>query len=115
LYYGLLGASAVAYAGATEFVPELNSWLQLVPMSMMFKIRLSLAMILDFGLCWAMEKGCKALFADLAPAEIVTRGEDRRIKRRAEEAAQLAKDASERAVSGVAEKLPELEAVRKQQ
>lgn len=34
LYYGLLGASAVAYAGATEFMPELNSWLQLVPMGM---------------------------------------------------------------------------------
>jgi cation-transporting ATPase 13A1 len=33
LYYGLLGASAVAYAGATEFFPELNEWLQLYKMT----------------------------------------------------------------------------------
>jgi cation-transporting ATPase 13A1 len=33
LYYGLLGASLVAYSGASEFIPELNSWLQLVKMS----------------------------------------------------------------------------------
>ena len=33
LYWGLVSVSAVAYSGATNFVPELNSWLQLVPMS----------------------------------------------------------------------------------
>jgi manganese-transporting P-type ATPase len=33
LYYGLLGASAVAYAGATEFFPDLNEWLQLYKMT----------------------------------------------------------------------------------
>lgn len=33
LYYGLLGVSAVAYCGATDFVPELNRWLQLVEMT----------------------------------------------------------------------------------
>lgn len=33
LYYGLLGASAVAFSGATNFVPELSKWLQLVEMS----------------------------------------------------------------------------------
>lgn len=77
-------------------------------------------MILDFGLCWAMEKGCKALFADLAPAEIVTRGEDRRIKRRVEEAARIAKEAAQGVIEGVQEKagqiLPELkEVVKKRQ
>jgi manganese-transporting P-type ATPase len=30
LYYGLAGASAVAVCGATDFVPELNRWLQVV-------------------------------------------------------------------------------------
>ena len=32
LYYGLLGVAAVAFSGATDFVPEFNRWLQLVEM-----------------------------------------------------------------------------------
>ena len=32
LYYGLLGASAVAFGGAVDFMPELNRWLQIVEM-----------------------------------------------------------------------------------
>ena len=83
LYYGLLGASLVAYSGASEFIPELNSWLQLVKMTPAFKVKLSVSMILDFGLCFVVEKGCKFLFADLEPAELVTRGRERREKRRA--------------------------------
>ncbi|KAK4701531.1 manganese-transporting P-type ATPase, partial [Phenoliferia sp. Uapishka_3] len=31
-YYGLLGVAAVAFSGATDFVPEFNKWLQLVDM-----------------------------------------------------------------------------------
>lgn len=73
-------------------------------------------MILDFFLCWAMERGCKALFADLAPAEIVTRGEGRRLKRRAEEAVKAVKEAAEKGVEGIKEKLPELkEVIKKKQ
>lgn len=48
-----------------------------------FKMKLVLSMIADFGLCFIMEKGCKFLFADLEPAELVTRGRERREKRRA--------------------------------
>lgn len=33
LYWGLVGASAVAFCGATDFVPELNRWLQIVEMA----------------------------------------------------------------------------------
>lgn len=33
LYYGLLGVVAVAYNGSVDFFPEVNKWLQLVPMS----------------------------------------------------------------------------------
>jgi cation-transporting ATPase 13A1 len=43
-----------------------------------FKVKLSVSMILDFGLCFIVEKGCKFLFA-----ELVTRGRERREKRRA--------------------------------
>ncbi|KAG1804204.1 hypothetical protein EV424DRAFT_1580805 [Suillus variegatus] len=32
LYWGLVGASAVAFSGATDFMPELNRWLQIVEM-----------------------------------------------------------------------------------
>ena len=32
LYWGLVGASAVAFSGSTDFVPELNRWLQIVEM-----------------------------------------------------------------------------------
>ena len=33
LYWGLLGVSAVAYCGATDFMPEFSRWLQLVEMT----------------------------------------------------------------------------------
>lgn len=32
LYWGLVGAAAVAFSGSTDFVPELNRWLQIVEM-----------------------------------------------------------------------------------
>ena len=32
LYWGLMGASAVAFSGATDFLPEVNRWLQIVIM-----------------------------------------------------------------------------------
>ena len=32
LYWGLVGASCVAFSGATDFIPELNRWLQVVEM-----------------------------------------------------------------------------------
>ena len=33
LFWGLVGASAVAFSGSTDFMPELNRWLQVVEMS----------------------------------------------------------------------------------
>ena len=42
-------------------------------------------MIIDFAGCWIIEKVCKALFANLEPRPMVTRGRERREKRRAEE------------------------------
>jgi cation-transporting ATPase 13A1 len=32
LWWGLVAASAVAFSGATDFMPELNRWLQIVAM-----------------------------------------------------------------------------------
>ncbi|KAG1786348.1 hypothetical protein EV424DRAFT_1570503 [Suillus variegatus] len=32
LYWGLVGASAVAFSGGMDFMPELNRWLQIIEM-----------------------------------------------------------------------------------
>ena len=101
MYWGLVGASGVAFSGATDFIPELNRWLQVVEMdfavsrktldlvisadSSQFKLRLTASMIIDFIGCWAIENVCKYLFADLEPKSIVTRGRERRERRRAVE------------------------------
>lgn len=44
-------------------------------------------MIADFAGCWLIEVICKYLFADLEPKEMITRGWERRVKRREAEAA----------------------------
>ncbi|ORY32935.1 hypothetical protein BCR39DRAFT_564173 [Naematelia encephala] len=85
LFWGLAGVSAVAYSGSTNFFPELNTWLQLVPMTSSFMFKLTTSMIIDFAGCFIVEKGCKYLFADLEPSEMVTRGRERREKRRLQE------------------------------
>jgi len=86
LYWGLVGAAAVAFSGATDFMPELNRWLQIVVMEDFFKLRLTAVMVIDFIGCFLIENGCKYLFADLEPRPLVTRGRERREKRRLEEA-----------------------------
>ncbi|QRW07471.1 endoplasmic reticulum Ca-transporting P-type ATPase [Ceratobasidium sp. AG-Ba] len=88
LYYGLLSASAVAFGGAMDLVPEMNRWLQIVEMTTSFQFRLTLTMALDFVGCYAVELGCKYLFADLEPKPLVTRGHERREARRAIEVQQ---------------------------
>jgi len=50
-----------------------------------FKLRLTASMIIDFIGCWVIENICKYLFADLEPKSMVTRGRERRERRRAVE------------------------------
>ncbi|KZP27754.1 hypothetical protein FIBSPDRAFT_780640 [Athelia psychrophila] len=85
LWWGLVAASAVAFSGATDFMPELNRWLQIVVMEDSFKFKLTAAMAIDFIGCWLVEITCKAVFADLAPKPFITRGRERRELRRQEE------------------------------
>ncbi|KAG6897589.1 hypothetical protein C0992_013265 [Termitomyces sp. T32_za158] len=90
LWWGLIGASAVAFSGATDFMPELNRWLQIVEMKESFKFQLTSVMIIDFAGCWVIEKICKRLFADLEPKPMITSGRERReARRRIEEAGQI--------------------------
>jgi hypothetical protein len=56
-----------------------------------FKFRLTLIMAADFAGCWIIEVFSKYFFADLEPKEMITRGRDRREKRRLLEQAEVAK------------------------
>ncbi|KAG5645949.1 hypothetical protein DXG03_004741 [Asterophora parasitica] len=95
LWWGLVGASTVAFSGATDLMPDLNRWLQVVEMESPFKLRLTSMMIIDFVGCWVIEKTCKFLFADLEPKPMVTRGRERReARRRIEEANKAAAEAA---------------------
>ena len=49
-------------------------------------------MLADFAGCWVVEVVCKALFADLEPKEMITRGRERREAHRAAEEAAKKKD-----------------------
>jgi len=82
LWWGLVGASAVAFSGSTDFMPEMNRWLQIVVMESSFKVRLTAVMILDFVGCWVFEVVCKYLFASLEPKAMITKGRERREARR---------------------------------
>lgn len=73
MYWGLVAASAVAFSCATEFVPEVNEKLRLVPFSNEFKITLTVLMILDYGGCWIIENVLKNLFSDFRPKDIAVR------------------------------------------
>jgi cation-transporting ATPase 13A1 len=76
MYWGLIGASAVAFSCATEFIPELNEKLRLVPFSNEFKLTLTVLMIFDYGGCWLIENVLKQLFSDFRPKDISVRRPD---------------------------------------
>ncbi|WFD28830.1 putative cation-transporting ATPase 1 [Malassezia nana] len=81
LYWGLLGASAIAYLGALELMPELNEWLQLTKMSSEYQTLLVSAMALDFVGSYALEAFWK-LFADVRPKPLILQGQKLREARR---------------------------------
>lgn len=95
MYWGLVAASGVAFSCATEFVPELNEKLRLVPFSNEFKLTLTVLMILDYGGCWLIENVLKNLFSDFRPKDIAVRRPDQLIReaeRKAKEEAEAAKE-----------------------
>ncbi|CAI7677447.1 unnamed protein product [Penicillium manginii] len=93
MYWGLVAASGVAFSCATEFVPEINEKLRLVPFSNEFKITLTVLMIFDYGGCWIIENVLKQLFSDFRPKDIAVRRPDqlqREAERKAQEEAEAA-------------------------
>ncbi|KAF2430199.1 hypothetical protein EJ08DRAFT_734244 [Tothia fuscella] len=88
MWYGLVLVAGVAFSCATEFVPEINSRLKLVPFSTEFKFVLTGLMVLDYGGCWIVEQGFKWAFSDYRPKDIAVRRPDqleREEKRKREE------------------------------
>jgi manganese-transporting P-type ATPase len=76
MYWGLVAASGVAFSCATEFIPELNEKLRLVPFSTEFKFTLTVLMIVDYAGCWLIENALKRLFSDFRPKDIALRRPD---------------------------------------
>jgi cation-transporting ATPase 13A1 len=88
MYWGLVAASGVAFSCATEFVPEVNEKLRLVPFSNEFKLTLTVLMIFDYGGCWVIENVLKNFFSDFRPKDIAVRRPDqlaRETERKAKE------------------------------
>ena len=88
MYWGIVLVTAVAFSCSTEFIPEINEQLKLVPFNTEFKITLSTIMVLDFVGCWIIEKTLKVLFSDYKPKDIAVRRPDqlaRELKRAREE------------------------------
>jgi cation-transporting ATPase 13A1 len=61
-------------------------------------------MVIDFAGCFIIETACKALFADLEPKPLITRGSERRVKRRALQLQEAAQAELEKARSEVEKK-----------
>lgn len=108
MYYGLVTVTGVAFSCATEFVPEINKRLKLVPFSTEFKITLTTVMILDYAVCWVIEKVLKRAFSDYRPKDIAIRRPDQieveeRRKREETEAEEKRKEEmEEKAANGIA-------------
>jgi manganese-transporting P-type ATPase len=100
MYWGLLACSFVAFAGSTEFIPELNEQLRLVKFTSEFKWTLTSLMVIDFCGCWVVERVFKSLFSDFRPKDIAIKRPDQ-VKRDDERRRVAAEKAEEERVKAV--------------
>lgn len=103
MYWGIILVTSVAFSCATEFIPEINERLKLVPFETDFKITLCVVMILDYVGCWTVEKGLKSLFSDYKPKDIAVRRPDQLV--REQKRIQAEKEAADRAKEAAAGKV----------
>lgn len=100
MYYGIVLVSGIAFSCATEFIPEVNTKMSLVPFETGFKVRLTATMIVDFLGCWIVEQGLKALYSDYRPKIIASRRPDqiqREYERRQKEAEEADREREKKA------------------
>ena len=76
MFWGLVLVSGVAFASSTEFIPELNEGLKLVPFSGEFQFVMTAIMIADYVGCYAIEVVLKYLYSDYRPKDIAVRRDD---------------------------------------
>ena len=76
MYYGLLLVSGVAFSCSTEFIPEINEKLKLVPFTTEFKFIMTTVMVVDYVGCFIVEKVLKHLYSDFRPKDIAVRRPD---------------------------------------
>lgn len=76
MYLGILGVSALAFSCSTEFVPELNEKMRLVPFTSDFRYTMTAVMVVDYVGCYVIEKALKAAFSDYKPKDIAIRRPD---------------------------------------
>lgn len=88
MYWGLLGVGGVAFSCSTEFVPEINERLKLVPFTTEFKLVMTSVMLVDYIGCFIVERVLKYLYSDFRPKDIAVRRPDqvrREEKRKSDE------------------------------
>ena len=76
MFWGLVLVSGVAFSCSTEFVPEINEKMRLVPFSTEFKVMMTGVMVLDYAGCWLIETVLKWAFSDFRPKDIAIRRPD---------------------------------------
>jgi manganese-transporting P-type ATPase len=92
MYWGILGVTGIAFSCSTEFIPEINEKMKLVPFTSEFRYTLTITMIVDYLGCYMIEKVLKALFSDYKPKDIAIRRPDQlKIEEERKEAARLEK------------------------
>lgn len=92
MYWGLVLVAGVAFSCATEFIPELNERLRLVPFTNEFKLTLVVLMVVDYAGCWVVENVLKFLFSDYRPKDIAVRRPDQLAKEEKRKAAEKAEE-----------------------
>ena len=101
MYWGLLLVSGVAFSCSTEFIPEINEKLRMVPFTTEFKVIMTTIMIADFAGCYLIEMVLKHAFSDFRPKDIAVRRSD---QIQAEEARVAKEAAAVAAAAAAAEK-----------
>ena len=76
MFWGIILVAGVAFSCSTEFIPELNEKLRLVPFSSEFKTIMTAVMIFDYLGCYVIEKILKQAFSDFRPKDIAIRRPD---------------------------------------
>lgn len=86
MFWGILGVTAIAFSCSTEFIPEINQQMKLVPFKHEFKTTLTAIMIIDFVACYLIEVVLKRLFSDFRPRDIAERRPEQLERERARKA-----------------------------